>query len=201
MRKYILIICLLTSSLSAYPRCSSDLAPAVQAIYRFPEGRQLLEQVEKEGPLRVYMDRFNSQSGAMWVGCDRSIVINANHKRSYGEKLRSILFELHNAKTDKTFEYYDQRAERGEISRAEYIETIEWLEYQNARNTADLICKAIQQGYFPRESYWPIASDFHAHLEMQKYSGHSAQIAAIYDAITHSREYGSTCQTIQNSRS
>ncbi len=201
MKKYAFIIFLLTSSLFAYPRCSSDLAPAVQAIYRFPEGRQLLETVEKEGPLHIYTDRFNSHSNAMWVGCDRSIVINANNRRPYGENLRSILFELHNAKTDKTFEYYDGLAERGEISRTEYVNTIEWLEYKNARDTAHLIHKAIQQGFFPKECYWPIASDFHTHLEMQKYSGHSAQIAAIYDAITHSSYYGSNRQTVQNSRS
>ncbi len=190
MKKYLIVPFLLFSSLFAYPHCSPQLEPALQAIYRFPEGKKLIDEVEADGPFSIHWARFKSNSHAMWVTDDRAIVINAHSRRPYGEVLRSIFFELHNAKMNKEFERLDWLAENHRISKNDYVESTERIEHQNACQVAALINKAIQQGYFPPDSRWHIPPDFETHYMIQKEAGHSAKIAALYDSLTRSRYYG-----------
>ncbi len=185
MKKYLLILFLLFSSLFAYPRCSTDLASALHAVYHFPEGRELLAQTEAEGPIQIYRAPFNSNSHAMWIGINRAIVINANSFRSFGEIVRSILFELHNAKTNSEFAYLDRLAHNRRISKSDYVKAVERLEHKNAYNTSRLIDRAISFGYFPSDAFWPIPSDFQAHYQVQKQAGHSRKIADTYDSLSH----------------
>lgn len=187
MMKYALILFLLCSSLFAYPTCSRDLESAVQMIYHFPEGKKLIEEVEAKGALRIYRAPFNSHSCALWSGDDRSIVINSNQSRTFGEIVRSIFFELHNAKADGQFLQLDRMASSGQINKAQYIESIERLEHQNAYQTSHSIQQAIRGGYFPQDAAWPIYADFQAHYRIQKQTGHSADIASVYDSICRIR--------------
>ncbi len=192
MKKYLSLLFLLSSSLFAYPACSKDVEHAVHSIYHFPEGKALLEKVESEGPLQIYRAPFNSNSPAMWVPADRAIVLNTNSAHSYGEMIRSIFFELHNALTNSQFIHIDTLAQQHRISKADYVETVERLEHQNAYNTASAIARAIEHGYFPHDAWWPIPADFDTHFRVQKQSGHSAKIAATYDALSYNSYYGSS---------
>jgi hypothetical protein len=190
MKKYLVVPFLLFSSLFAYPRCSPQLEPALQAIYRFPEGKKLIEEVEADGPISIHWARFPANSHAMWVSDDRAIVINANINRPFGEVIRSIFFELHNAKVDKEFERIDRLAVNHRISKNEYVEAVERVEHQNALSVGTLIERAIRQGYFPPSSKWDIPPDFETHYMLQKRAGHSGRIAALYDSITRNHYYG-----------
>lgn len=190
MKKYLIIPFLFMSSLFAYPQCSPELQGALQTIYQFPEGKKLLEEVEAEGPISIHWARFKGTSGAMWVTDDRAIVINANARRSYGEIIRSIFFELHNAKTDKEFSRLDWLAENHRISKSDFVESIERIEHQNACRVSSLINKAIQQGYFPASSKWNVPPDFETHYTLQKDAGHSGKIGSLYESLTHDQYYG-----------
>ena len=190
MLKLLFIPFLLFNSLFAYPTCCPHLEQALAAIYRYPAGKELIAQVEKEGPLNIYCAPFTSKSPAMWVTGDRAIVINTNQRHTFGEVVRSIFFELHNALTDRKFIELDQLAERGGISKNGYVEGIERIEHQNARTVARSIEKAIRSNYFPADSWWPIPFDFETHYRIQRETGHSNNIAAIYDQISRSNYYG-----------
>lgn len=191
MKKYFTALFLLVvGSLNAYPRCSPDMERAVRAVYHFPEGRKLLAEVEADGPIQIYRAPFNSNSHAMWVATDRAIVINANSHRSFGEVVRSIFFELHNALTNEQFAALDMRVRQKQIAKSDYVEAVERLEHQNAYNTSRAIDHAIRHGFFPQDSWWPIPADFHAHFQVQIESGHSAKIASSYDSMSREGFYG-----------
>lgn len=190
MKKYFLSAFLLFSPLFAYPQCSPDLQPALQAIYQFPEGKKLVDDVEALGPIKITRSPFKSNSNAMWDSHNRMVVINANSSLSYGEIVRSIFFELHNAKTDSQFDQLDWLAIHHRISKSQYVESVERIEHHNAYSAAQLINKAIYHGYFPSTSKWPITPDFNVHFSIQKQTGHSGAIAAMYDALTRSTYYG-----------
>ncbi len=187
MKKYLLIPLLLLSSLYAYPRCAPELKSALDTIYHFPEGKKLISDVEAEGPISIHWARFHSKSPAMWVGDDRAIVINANVPRPHGEVIRSIFFELHNAIAEKRFERLDWLAENRQISKNDYVESVERIEHENACAVAALVEKAISQGYFPPNARWHIAHDFETHYMIQRENGHSGNIASLYDSL--SRKY------------
>lgn len=184
MNKFLIIPFLLFGSVFAYPHCSQDLAPALRAIYRFPQGRKLIDEVEKSGPVMIYRAPFNSRSNAMWMEPDRAIVINARESLTFAEIVRSIFFELHNAKTAWKFSQLDSLASNYQLSKSAYIENVEWVEHQNAVTCSRLIDLAIRKGYFPSDAHWPISPDFNRHYEIQVRTGHTQKIAAMYDSLT-----------------
>lgn len=189
MKKYLFIPFLLFSSLFAYPNCCPHLEQALAAVYRYPAGKELISAVESDGPVNIYCAPFSSRSAAMWVSDDRAIVINTNQPHTFGEVVRSIFFELHNARVDQKFIELDNLAVTGSLSRNAYVEGVERIEHQNAYTVALLINRAIQGGYFPSDSFWPIPSDFETHYRIQREAGHSAKIAAIYDQLCRERFY------------
>ncbi|MCC5831576.1 MAG: hypothetical protein JJU12_00840 [Chlamydiales bacterium] len=190
MKKYLILPFLLFSSLFAYPRCSPQLETALQAIYRFPEGKKLIEEVEADGPVSIHWAPFPANSQARWESDTRAIVINSKMRPSYGDTVRSIFFELHNAKVDKEFERIDWLALQRRLSKNDYVEAIERLEHQNALRVGTLIEQGIRQGYFPPSSRWYIPPDFETHYRIQREAGHSGRIAALYDSLIRSHYYG-----------
>lgn len=183
MKKVILSLLLLSSAAFAYPRCAKELAPALKTVYQFPAGKQLIAEVENDGALQVLYAPFNSNAHALWDSRRRAVVINSNSRKSHGEIVRSIFFELHNAKSSNDFAHLDWLARSRHISKHAYVEAVEKIEHQNAYRVANLINQAIDQGYFPSSSWWPIPSDFATHFAVQQRSGHSQHIAQTYDYL------------------
>jgi hypothetical protein len=188
--KHLFIFLLLFSSLYALPTCSPELRPALNAIHAFPEGKRLIEEVEKEGAVHIYQAPFNGESRAMWNSVDRSIVINSNCSPSYGSVIRSIVFEHYNAKKNREFLHIDWLARTRQITKSEYVESIERLEHQNALAVCDLLERGFKQGYFPYTSRWWMPRDFDHYYSTQKSCGHSDVIAAYYDSIMRRHMYG-----------
>ena len=183
MKKIALLFLLLQGCLFAAPNISSDLKEVLNVVYSCPESKKLLEEVEKEGQISIYSAPFNSNSNAKWLPDERSIILNAAKRRSFGEKVRSIVFELHNASTTKHFDELDWRAAKRQISKQDYVVTVERMEHKNALQTKQIIQKAIQAGLFPRDSFWNIPDDFNTHYQVQYSSGHSQAIGALYDQL------------------
>ena len=183
--KNLITTLLLSSSLHAHSTCKCNLQAALHLIYHFPAGKEVITQAEAKGPISIYHAPFESISNAMWVATSRSIIVNSNHPRTFGQLVRSIFFEMHNAIANEQFAELDHLARQRLISKYDYIKAVEQLEYENAYKTAKLIDQAIREGYFPQDAFWPISTDFDTHFELQKRCGHSDWIAADYDSYEH----------------
>lgn len=187
MKTLLFLILLYSSNLFGYPTSySTSLSHALWRIYNLPEGRALIEEVESKGPISLYFAPFPTTNSALWNGSDRAIVINSNRQRSFGQLIRSVFFELHNAAADHRFCWIDECAKQGLLHKQSYIEAVERLEHQNALKTAAAIEKGIALGLFPADAKLPVLSNFNQHYNIQKQCGHSSQIAAVWDILTNS---------------
>jgi hypothetical protein len=163
---------------------SPELGAPLKLLNRLEEGKQLIQLSEKEGSIHIKTAYLGTHaSNAAWLPEERTIYINISTKRSEGSLLRSIVFELHNAISNKQFIEVDQLAYIHHISKEGYIEAIERIEYQNAVQTSHLLEKGIRLRLFPQDAFYPVAPTFAEHFYIQKSGGHSAFIGNQYDAL------------------
>jgi len=171
---------------SEFRSVDTRLRPAVKTLLAFPKAQDVLDEVQANGKrIRVKMHPFTvSTSNAMWSPVRGSIILNSLRKRSEGEIVRSILFEMHNAKNQKKFTHFEQLARKGLIDQASYVREIERIEHTNAMETMALLNEAISKGYYPQTSYWQICPDFEKHFQLQQQVGHSQFIAKMYKGLS-----------------
>lgn len=188
MYKVLLIICSIFTFSQATAAlnipCSPELKPYIDKIQELPEAREVLDQIWKEGSIKIYNPSNNNiaaQFGACWDMERRIIFVNAN--RPKGQVFKSILFELQNALVNKKLAYYDQLAQNHQIGREEYIRSIEHLEFINSKNGARIAEAGISKGLFPEECRFHTYKDFEEHYRWQQYGGHSAVIGQNYDFL------------------
>lgn len=111
----------------------------IQRALSLPETQALFQQVQKEGKISIQEIPLGKlASNAQWDGYERAIYLNTSKTLTVGEKICSLVFELHNALNNNIFFYYNSLASQGLISKKEYVEMIEWIEYQNALKTCIL---------------------------------------------------------------
>lgn len=169
-------------SLNHFASHPHQAQPALNALNKLPEFQELLTKVQREGPVHLSMQPGLSFEG-LWDANSRTIVVNTGHERPLGSIICTILFELHNAATTR---YYDQlidQAQKGLLTKDQYVEKVEMAEYQNAMNTKTLLEKGIKMGVFPESASWPVMPNFEDHYKVQQVSGHSLFIADSYDMI------------------
>lgn len=166
----------------------SYVAPAldksVNILLRCPYVRDLLSEIQKDGP--IYLDfkpLGKNAANAMWQSNTRYIVVNSSNKRGIPDTVRSILFEMHNAHKQKAFAKIDEKASHKQLSKEMYVQAIEHQEHQNALQTKNVIDWGIRNNFFPKESEWPIFTNFEDHYKLQQLSGHSDFIAHVYDIL------------------
>lgn len=166
--------------------CSPELKPFIQHIQQLPEANELLDQIWKEGPVKIFNSQTNpiaQQFGACWDSERRIIFVNAN--RSEGQVYKSIIFELHNALVNSKMDYYDKLAINKQISKEDYIRAIEHLEYINSKNGAKIADLGIAKGLFPQECRFHTYKDFEEHYKWQIYGGHSQVIGQNYEYLSN----------------
>jgi len=174
----------------------SYINDALKTLHKLPEVKALFQRVEKEGVIHVTQNHsITAQFGAFWEGYSRNILVNIGPKSTPGTILCSILFELHNAATDRDFAKLAFQASSGKLTKQEYVEKVERLEHSNAIKTVRLLEKGIREGYFPKTARWPIFENFEDHFRLQKQTGHSQWIANRYDEI-RARSYNNSFNTI-----
>jgi hypothetical protein len=170
--------------LGAYPTHPPQLTKPIKRLYQLEETKQLLANVEKEGPITIRSSFFGFEaSNAAWMASQRTIFLNFSKPRSEGTLIASIVFELHNALLHKQFDYFDSLAMTGQISREHYIEAIERIEYTNAQKAAHILHKGICRGVFPADASWNLAPTFAEHYQIQIQAGHSGMIGTVYDSL------------------
>ncbi len=206
--KQILIIAFLllfiTPNLSLYSITTSN--PRAQAILtkiqKLPEVRKLIEDVEKEGSIKVEVQAITSANfEAFWDSRNRFVRINEKFNQKEGVFICSLIFELHNAATDRRFKQLYEMAKHGQISKDKYVENVERMEHQNALNTSVILEKGIRLGIFNADARWFILRDFSDHYKVQQMHGHSDWIAGNYDRLRHqqSHPYKGTISTALSS--
>lgn len=187
----LLFVCLSLScvQLSAGPGYGATCAPELRSIWqtlqKLPEARQLIASVLNEGPLNIQLNRHvESKFGAFWAPEYRTILVNPpQDNESYGFTIGSIIFELHNALADKELTRLDQRAAAGKLSKNQYIEAVERVEYRNAHQASKIANSGIVQGLFPATAYLHVYPTFEEHFRVQVEAGHSAWIGRTYDQL------------------
>lgn len=167
---------------------STQLEDIITTIQQLPEAQKLIASIQKEGALRIIVNKqipVCEQFGACWDPDNRIICVNTvpTSRHSKGAVIGSILFELHNASVNSQINYYDSLAARGEIEKEDYVRSIEFLEYENSIKTAQMAEKGIQAGLFPANARLPTYSNFEEHYYFQKVGGHSAWIAHNYNQL------------------
>ncbi len=172
----------------AYPHHHPHFNAPLRKIYQLEEGKELMRRVEAQGPLTVTTAQHRPYiPSAAWCPDDRSICINVNKSRSPGDVITSIVFEMHNALSQADFDYYDQLAMQGGISKAKYVETIEYIEYLNVLKTKEVLKKGVSLGIFPEDAHFPVAPNFEEHFRFQQQVGHSDFIADLWESLNKSR--------------
>lgn len=160
----------------------TSLQNVIARIHRLPEARQLIAQVQQNGPVQVVVNKaMTKEFGAFWEGTSRTILITEPQQRSESELIHSLLFELHNALTDHTLEQLSHLAQTRKIDKDTFVERVERMEHSNALRTKALIDKGIQMGIFPTSAAVSVIRDFQDHYTTQQIFGHSGWIATQYE--------------------
>lgn len=164
-----------------YERSLQSLLDKIKAL---PQVEQLIAQATEEGAVSIKVDgNYSSQFEGYWSSSDRTIILAAKHNTTEGKQICTLLFELHNAARNKDFRELDRQALAGEISKGEYVEGVEYIEYENAVAVSALLDQGIEQGLFPADSAWHPHRTFEQHFNLQRSSGHSDWIAKNYDLL------------------
>lgn len=172
----ILFLYLFSSKPNSTINCDPELKITLETVRKLNDAEKLIEQVLADGPIAI-KSAPDFPFEAYWDPSTRTVGVTPA-----GDKIHSILFELHNASAQNFFEYYDALAREKKISKDDYVRAIEQIEYQNTFKTAALIDEGIRRGIFPKESQvYCYSATFEEHLSDQMAAGHSAWIADMYD--------------------
>ncbi|CDR33659.1 hypothetical protein [Criblamydia sequanensis] len=115
--------------------CDKELQVPLYKILKLPEARNLIKDIQKDGPFKVLVNnhsKLSNQFGAYWDPATRTIVVSLNSNQSEGGIIRSILFELHNALINDKLEHAYDLASKRQIDKESFVEAIERMEYLNS---------------------------------------------------------------------
>lgn len=161
-----------------------SLAKAVKAIESLPDAAELIAEVQAAGLIKIEAQFFyDSDFEALWDSESRIIYVNESNNTTVGKQIASILFELHNAKTNNSLRRLFQQAKTGQIDKNSYVESIERMEHKNAVSTSQMIEKGLALSLFPQDARWSVFSNFDDHYKIQQIYGHSQWIANKFDIL------------------
>jgi hypothetical protein len=157
---------------------------ALTKIRQCEEIKPLLERVNQEGGFTIQPLEEQRPFLAYWDGDQRKILISLPHHASINTVISSIVFELHNAYTDRRLIQLANLAREGQISREVYIRKVERMEFKNWNHAYIILERGVQSGIFPPGSTLPnYFDDFKEYLVIQKNAGHSAYIGEMFDFL------------------
>lgn len=185
MKFYITLFFTILFSQLAAIQADPSLQKAVSNILSFPEGAAFIRNVEKQGQIRVVHVPFGKEKvGAMWEADTRTIYVSKELRTKTADQISSIIFELHNASSSDELELYYRQAETGQISKEEFVESIERMEHRNALAAQNLINRGISMRYFPEACRMFYFEDFNDYYALQQLFDHSQWIGRKFDAIS-----------------
>jgi len=158
----------------------SPLQEAEVALRSMPECRPIIEQVSRQGGFSLVSKSYTPFE-AQWNSDTRAVEIDLNKHRNFGHIITSVLFELHNALTDRELQRLYELARNKTISKDMYVRMIEEIEWKNWQATCKLLELGRERGIFPKEAFLPAFSSFSEYLRLQNEAGHSQYHSESYD--------------------
>lgn len=164
--------------------CAPPLKKVLEKVRELPEADDLLYTVLQQGPLFIELNTDKpDQFDGYWSCTDRTIYITQLPQSSDCFLITALLFELQNAlRTEDIEELYSLASYRA-IGREDFIESLEYIEYENAYNTSSLLREGVASGVYPSGCYWHLSDDFSEHLKIQEDGGHCDWIGKLYDQL------------------
>jgi len=198
MKKYLIYILLILSPLThslAYSSspatetqvvthrlwCCPELRNILTQIRSLPEGNALVNKILEEGPLTIKLNKnLSKEFNGYWDGDKRTVFITYSKSTSIDVLFPTLLFELHNASRNQDFGKLDYLAHQRQMSKQEYVRSVEYIEFENVQAVTQLLQKGKAQGLYPQSIEWNFSNDFEKHFYVQQKTGHSAWIAKGY---------------------
>lgn len=165
---------------TSYPK---EYAETVQTILSLNEARELLADIQSEGPIKIVACRAPHNFGASWNSSLRIIRINTRKNHSSQDLITSILFEMHNAKKDREISRIMGLACRRKISKQLYVQEMEKIEHQNALETTTLLELGQKRGLYPKSILWKMPASFEDYYALQMEAGHTAHHGEVFDLL------------------
>jgi len=192
MRWILLLVAFFSPACFAHElRCEPELRPILEKLQSLPESDEVIQKVLEQGPLSIeHNTTLSTQFEGYWDAYSRAIYISQTDDNSECSLITTLLFELHNALRTDDIEHMYSLASKRAIGRDDFIEQFEFLEYQNALATSQIIDHGASLGYFPYGCAWRIATDFASHFEVQLRMGHSESLGALYDELAFQNPSG-----------
>ncbi len=180
---YFLVLVLFPFSLFGtiqFKNCPAELEPAVRKIYLLPEARALIEKASQEGEITLAtMSKKKIGFQGLWEAETRTIYVNSN--RNIDKIVQTILFELHNAQSNSSFELLWGDARLGRIDKESFVERAERLEHHHLLKTQALIERGIAKGILSHDSTLSFSKQFDQYYSTQQQRGHSQWFSKEFD--------------------
>lgn len=181
---FFIVICSVGYSKEYQMRCASELSTVLDKVESLPEGKELIFKVLEQGPLSIKVNNiYPDQFEGYWGGHNRTIYITKKRDSSDCSLVTTLLFELHNAVRTAAIKEVQCLVSNNQMNRTEFIQAIEYIEYENALSTTKLLNLGVKDGIFPRYCHWNIAGTFEEHYRIQREAGHSEWIGKMYDDL------------------
>lgn len=174
--------------------CCLELKEILSQIQRLPRANDLISKALEKGGISIEINHaLSEQFEGYWSPEDRSIYVSQVQTTSPDDLLHTLLFELHNASRDADFDYFNELAYSHQISKPDYVNSIEFIEFENIRSTTDLIKEGITLGIFSSDCYKYYPEDFAEHFQNQELGGHVDWIERNFDEL-----FGTSSKTISH---
>nr|NGX58767.1 hypothetical protein [Chlamydiota bacterium] len=164
--------------------CSKDNSKAYHAIKKLPEVQELVNKILEDGSICIESNhRETSGFQGMWDSRRRKVVMNPYTNPTLGERINTLMMELHNAASDRQLSHLFRQAQAGRLTKDEYVEGVERVEHANAVGSSRLLALGIRRGFYPGDAAWDIYDDFDDHYMLQQVLDHSTWIAMNYNHL------------------
>lgn len=186
---FIIILTIILSSFTPTQQknsifCEREFQPILAKVQELPDAAKLVDHVLKEGSFHIEKNRhLSKQFEGYWSWTERTVYLTKTKMTGEADLISTLLFELHNAKTNGELDHLGLLASKRMLSKKGFVRAMEHIEYRNAKSTSSMLDAGIDLGLFPVSCYWPIEADFESHLAIQENSGHSKWIEDVYGTL------------------
>jgi hypothetical protein len=156
---------------------------AFKKLVSFDEAKNLYDQVNKkfDGKLKIVAKKGLTKPAEFDPRTNEIQVDLAKFKVTTGKKIINldlllyyILIEIANAENNQKFDDWDKKAAMGDLSRKEYAEGKETLEYESFKKAQKILEAGVKARKYNPEAYQGGIPELEAYLKKQREGRHTA---------------------------
>ncbi len=160
MKKLIFLFLAFSLTLTAAPKASKEVFPAVNLLYNTGCGRAAIESLERAGPIWVKGKRGK---GICWKKRELTVPF----ERSLPETIYQVYRGMLVAEYSKEFVDLERLAKRNQLSFPEFINRWVELEYRIAYRAARDLNEEIKGGALPVKSLYKLPGDWNTFVQSE----------------------------------